>query len=103
MIFIFFATRLRDALHGLLGGASILASKLAGGSSTRGTLGSLGRLNLDRSWNLSCSVSSSSLSDVSSTTTVLSPSPTSRCSFADFAALLRLALRLLWDFDKSGR
>jgi hypothetical protein len=44
----------------------------------RGTLGSPGWLNLDRSWNRS----SSSSSDVSSTATVSSPSPTSRRSLA---------------------
>jgi hypothetical protein len=47
--FNFLATRLRATLSGLLGGAGILASRLVGGSSTRGTLGSPGRLNLDRS------------------------------------------------------
>jgi hypothetical protein len=82
VIFNFFATRLRAVLRGLLGGAGRLASKLVRGSSTRGTLGSPGWLNLDRSWNSSCSVSPSSSLDESSTTTVLSPSPTSRCSFS---------------------
>jgi hypothetical protein len=48
----------------------------------RGTLGSPGRLNLDRSWNRSCSVSPSSSSDVSSMVIVSSPSPTSRRSLA---------------------
>jgi hypothetical protein len=49
--FSFLATRLRATLCGLLGGAGKLASKLVGGSWLRGTLGSPGRLNLDRSWN----------------------------------------------------
>jgi hypothetical protein len=44
---------LRATLRGLLGGAGKLASKLVGGSSMSGTLGSPGRLNLDRSWNRS--------------------------------------------------
>jgi hypothetical protein len=57
----------------------------------RGTLGSPGRLNLNRSWNRSRSVSSSSSSDVSSTMTVSSPS------------LLGFALPLLRDTYKSGR
>jgi hypothetical protein len=48
----------------------------------RGTLASPGRLNLDRSWNNSCSVSPSSSSDVSSMVTVSSPSLTSRHSLA---------------------
>jgi hypothetical protein len=74
------ATRLRATLSGLLGGAGRLASRLVGGSSIRGTLGSPGWLNLDRSWNRSCSVSPSSSSDVSSMVTMSSPSPTSRRS-----------------------
>jgi hypothetical protein len=41
------ATCLRATLRGLLGGAGRLASRLVGGSSTRGMLGSPGRLNLD--------------------------------------------------------
>jgi hypothetical protein len=79
--FNFLATRLRTTLRGLLGGAGRLASRLVDGSSMRGTLGSPGLLNLDRSWNRSCSVSLSS-SDVSSMVTVSSPSLTSRCSLA---------------------
>jgi hypothetical protein len=47
--FSFLATHLRATLRGLLSGAGKLASKLVGGSWMRGTLGSLGRLNLDRS------------------------------------------------------
>jgi hypothetical protein len=47
--FNFLATRLRATLHGLLGGAGRLASRLVGGSSIKGTLGSPGRLNLNRS------------------------------------------------------
>jgi hypothetical protein len=47
--FNFLAIRLRATLRGLLGGAGRLASKLVGGSSMRGILGSLGQLNLDRS------------------------------------------------------
>jgi hypothetical protein len=47
--FNFLATRLRATLRGLIGGAGRLASRLVGGSSMRGTLGSPGRLNLDRS------------------------------------------------------
>jgi hypothetical protein len=47
--FNFLATRFRATLRGLLGSAGRLASRLAGGSSTRGMLGSPGRLNLDRS------------------------------------------------------
>jgi hypothetical protein len=46
--FSFLATRFRATLHGLLGGAGRLASRLAGGSSIRGILGNPGRLNLDR-------------------------------------------------------
>jgi hypothetical protein len=45
----FLVTRIRATLHGLLGCTGLLASKLFGGSSTRGTWGSPGRLNLDRS------------------------------------------------------
>jgi hypothetical protein len=52
MTFNFLATRLRATLRDLLGGAGRLASKLVRGSWMRGTLGSPGRLNLDRSWNL---------------------------------------------------
>jgi hypothetical protein len=48
----------------------------------RGTLGSPGRLNLDRNWNRSWSVSSSSSLDVSSMMTMSSLSPTSRRSLA---------------------
>jgi hypothetical protein len=81
--FNFLVTRLRATLRGLLGGAGRLASRLVGGSWTRGMCGNPGRPNLDRSWKRSCSVSSSSSSsDVSSTTTVSSPSPTSRHSLA---------------------
>jgi hypothetical protein len=78
----FLATRLRATLRGFHGGVGKLASKLVGRSWMRGTLGSPGQLNLDRSWNHSGTLSSSSSSDVSSTTTVLSPSPTSRLSLA---------------------
>jgi hypothetical protein len=45
----FLSTRLRATLRYFLGGAGKLASKLVGGSWMRGTLGSPGRLNLDRS------------------------------------------------------
>jgi hypothetical protein len=82
----FLAMRLRATLRGFLGGAGKLASKLVGGSRTRGTLGSPGRLNLDRSWNRSCVFDDYCV-----------------ISFTDFAALLRLALPLIWDFDKSRR
>jgi hypothetical protein len=51
--FNFLVTRLRAMLRSLLGGAGRLASKLVIGSWMRGTLGSPGRLNLDRSWNRS--------------------------------------------------
>jgi hypothetical protein len=51
--FNFLVTRLRATLRGLLSGACRLASKLVGGSRMRGTLGSLGRLNLDHNWNRS--------------------------------------------------
>jgi hypothetical protein len=47
--FNFLATHFRATLRGLLGGIGRLASKLVGGSSTRGTWGSPGQLNLDRS------------------------------------------------------
>jgi hypothetical protein len=47
--FDFLATRLCATLHGFLSGVGRLASRLAGGSSMRGILGSPGRLNLDRS------------------------------------------------------
>jgi hypothetical protein len=47
--FNFLATRLRATLRDLLGGAGRLASRLVGRSSIRGSLGSPGRLNLDRS------------------------------------------------------
>jgi hypothetical protein len=47
--FNFLATRLRATLHGLLGVAGRLASRIVGGSSMRGIWGSPGRLNLDRS------------------------------------------------------
>jgi hypothetical protein len=47
--FSFLATRFHATLRGRLSGAGRLASKLVGGSSTRGIWGSLGRLNLDRS------------------------------------------------------
>jgi hypothetical protein len=45
--FNFLATRFRATLCSLLGGAGRLASRLAGGSSMRGILGSPCRLNLD--------------------------------------------------------
>jgi hypothetical protein len=48
--FSFLATHLRAMLRGLLGGTGKLASKVVGGSWMSGTLGSSGRLNLDRSW-----------------------------------------------------
>jgi hypothetical protein len=47
--FNFLATSLRTTLRGFLDGAGRLASRLVGGFSIRGTLGSPGRLNLDRS------------------------------------------------------
>jgi hypothetical protein len=47
--FSFLATRFRATFRGLLGSARRLASKLVGGSSMRGILGSPGRLNLDHS------------------------------------------------------
>jgi hypothetical protein len=47
--FIFLAMRFHATLRGLHGGAGRLASKLVGGSSTRGTWGSPGQLNLDGS------------------------------------------------------
>jgi hypothetical protein len=85
-------TRLRATLRGLLDRTGRLASKLVGGSWTRGTLGSPGRLNHNRNWNRSRSVSSSFSSNVSSTMTVSSPSLTSRRS-----------LPFLGDIYKSGR
>jgi hypothetical protein len=45
----FLATRLRATLCGFFGGTGKPASRLVGGSWTRGTFGSPGRLNLDRS------------------------------------------------------
>jgi hypothetical protein len=45
--FNFLASRLRATLRGLLGGAGRLASRLVGGSSIKGTLGSPGQLNLN--------------------------------------------------------
>jgi hypothetical protein len=47
--FNFLATRLCATLRSFFGGAGRLASRLVGGSSIRGTLGSPGQLNLDRS------------------------------------------------------
>jgi hypothetical protein len=47
----FLATRLQAMLRGFLGGAGKLASKPVGGSWMSGTLGSPGRLNLERSGN----------------------------------------------------
>jgi hypothetical protein len=47
--FNFLATHLCATLRGFLGDAGRLASRLVGESSIRGTLGSPGRLNLDRS------------------------------------------------------
>jgi hypothetical protein len=47
--FSFLATRFHATLRDLRGGAGRLASKLVGGSSTRGTWGSPGQLNLDQS------------------------------------------------------
>jgi hypothetical protein len=49
VIFNFLAARFRATLRGLHGGAGMLASRLAGFSTMRGTLGRPGRLNLDRS------------------------------------------------------
>jgi hypothetical protein len=49
VIFNFFVVHFHATLHGLLGGAGMLASRLAGLSTMRGMLGSPGRLNLDRS------------------------------------------------------
>jgi hypothetical protein len=49
IIFNFFTVHFRTTLHDLLGGAGMLASRLAGLSTMRGILGSPGRLNLDRS------------------------------------------------------
>jgi hypothetical protein len=51
--FNFLATCLRSTLRGLLSGTGRLASQLVRGTWMRGTLGSPGRLNLDRSWNCS--------------------------------------------------
>jgi hypothetical protein len=64
-------------LHGFLGGAGKLASRIDGFSMT-GISGIPTRVNLERSWNRCCSVSSSSSSEPSSMTTAPSPSPTSR-------------------------
>jgi hypothetical protein len=47
--FNFLETRLRATVRSLLRDAGRLASRLVGGSLIRGTLGSPGRLNLDRS------------------------------------------------------
>jgi hypothetical protein len=47
--FSFLAMHFRATLCGFLDGAGRLASKLVGGSSTRGIWGSPGQLNLDRS------------------------------------------------------
>jgi hypothetical protein len=49
VIFNFLAARFRATLRGLLGGAGMLASRLAGFSTMRGMLGKPGQLNLDRS------------------------------------------------------
>jgi hypothetical protein len=68
-------------LRGLLDSTRRLASRLAGFSTMTGILGIPVWLNIDRSWNCSWSVSSSSSSEVSSMVTVSSPSLTSRCSF----------------------
>jgi hypothetical protein len=46
--FSFLVVRFRATLRGLLGGAGMLASNLAGLSTMRGIFGSPGRLNLDR-------------------------------------------------------
>jgi hypothetical protein len=53
-------------LRGLLGSTGMLASRLAGLLMITRILGILAWLNLDRSWNRSCKVSSSSSSEVSS-------------------------------------
>jgi hypothetical protein len=45
--FSFLVMRFRATLRGLLDGTGRLASRLADGSSIRGVLGSLGRLNMD--------------------------------------------------------
>jgi hypothetical protein len=71
---------LHATLQGFLSGTGKLASRLDGFSMT-GMCGILARLNLERSWNRCCSVSSSPSSEVSSMTTTSSPSPTSRRSF----------------------
>jgi hypothetical protein len=46
--FSFLATHFHATLRGLLDGVGRLASRLVGGYSVRGILGSPGRLNLDR-------------------------------------------------------
>jgi hypothetical protein len=57
VIFNVLAVCFRTTLRGFLGGAGMLASRLVGLSSMNGTLGKPGRLNVDRSWNRSWSVS----------------------------------------------
>jgi hypothetical protein len=61
----FLAVRFCVALHGFLGGTRMLASRLSGFSMMTRIFGIPARLNLDRSWNRSCSVSSSPSSEVS--------------------------------------
>jgi hypothetical protein len=80
-IFNFLMACFHTMLHGFLGGTGKLASKLVRFSMT-GILGIPARLNLERSWNRCCNVSSFSSSELSSMTTTSSPSPTSRRSFA---------------------
>jgi hypothetical protein len=48
VIFNFLVARFHATLRGLIGGAGMLASKLAGFSTMRGMLGRPGQLNLDR-------------------------------------------------------
>jgi hypothetical protein len=66
---------------GFLGGTGKLSSRLDGFSVSE-MCGIPVQQNLERSWNHCCSVSSSSLSEVSSITTASSPSLASRRSFA---------------------
>jgi hypothetical protein len=58
----FFMAHIRVALRSLLGGTGMLASWLAGFSMMTEILGIPARLDLDRSWNRSCNISSSSSS-----------------------------------------
>jgi hypothetical protein len=70
--FNFFMTRFRATLRGFLGGTGKLSSRLDGFSVSE-MCGVPVQQNLERSWNHCCSVSSSSLFEVSSMTTTLSP------------------------------